>query len=253
MHSEVDETSRSTHQEKLKHPEAHVFHSRLNHGVEHQKPHRGGRAAVIGDGCPWLFGNMWILLNVATIATGTTSSPRVMRVFHVSGNGGTTLCEMARNHPRVAVPHPAHNCNPIGAGPIWNSYHLRPPQGQGWRKCGWNPADERANSSKPRAGGVFFIEAGLDVEFPCAKTVDVLLVREPWSRARSRIYDNIANLERCSKDRGLNFPLIRQRWAEAYARSEPSRRNGSAVTVDEQWGTGILRKCVRAVDNVLIR
>lgn len=202
---------------------------------------------------------MWSLLNVvllATIATGTASSPRVMRVFHVSGNGGTTLCDMARYHPRVAVPHPGHNCNPIGAGPIWNSYHLRPPQGHGWRKCGWNPADERldSSSSKPHAAaGVFFIEAGLDVEFPCAETVDVLLVREPWSRARSRIYDNMASLERCSKDRGLNYPMMRKLWAEAYARSEPSRRNGSAVIVDEQWGTSTPRKCVRAVDNFLIR
>ena len=44
--------------------------------------------------------------------------------------------------------------------------------------------------------GVFFMEAGFDAEAPCnekkdssvvARTVDVMLIREPWSHARSML------------------------------------------------------------------
>jgi hypothetical protein len=204
---------------------------------------------------------------VAETNDATASHAKVMRVFHVSGNGGTTLCHMARYHTRVKLPQPEHNCNPLGAGPIWNSYSLRPPQGRGWRKCGWNPAEaalrmRRTSSSTqgskiarlPSVAGVFFMESGLDAEFPCDDTVDVLLVREPWSRALSRTNAALAKLWQCSNQKGgLDFPKLRRFWLEAFDRSEPSRKNGSTVTVDAAWGQGHFRSCVRAVDNFYIR
>ena len=201
---------------------------------------------------------------LADNATGA-SHDKVMRVFHLSGNGGTTLCSMARYNIRAKLPKPEHNCNPLGAGPIWNSYKLRPSAGHRWRKCGWNPAEADLRKRRvstaglksarlPSVAGVFFMESGLDAEFPCANTIDVLLVREPWSRALSRTNDALGKLWMCSNHKGgLDFPKLRVAWTEAFERSEPSRRNRSAVSVDAVWGQSHFRSCVRAVDNFYVR
>ena len=136
------------------------------------------------------------------------TTAKVLRVLHVSGNGGTTMCELVHRNKHLTLPVDPHaqdhNCNAIGSGPNWLNYKQRPPDGQLWRKCGWSPTQEKRKqpalfSSRAQstcAVGVFFMEIGLDAEAPCEDTIDVMLIREPWSRAHSlmnKMWHTLAN------------------------------------------------------------
>ena len=134
-----------------------------------------------------------------------------IRVLHLSGTGGTSICAAAKKASGVRLTNfqKKHNCNVNGSGPH-NFQHMK--KDSPWRQC--NPPNSPFNW--------IHLEYAFDAEFPCAFSKHIMLLRDPWERFRSLLLKSVDPLEKVlNMTRILEGPKDTIRFAEVRVLDNP--------------------------------